>query len=281
MTHEDIIEYYVKSRNAYNDGWGLEKNMQLNLGLWYKNTKSLSEALNNLNAEIALKSEAGPGDLLLDAGCGVGGTCIYMAGNHGCITYGINLVPQQVEEARKNAKKAGLTEQTDFEVMDYCHTSFPDDHFDIILGIESICHAPSKRKFLTEAHRILKPGGRLVLAETLQAKKELTPREHDQLFTFGFHGCKITSLYTEKDYLKNLGEVGFRQYECVDMTSYVMPSVRRLRRLYYPAWLYNQYRALIGKPFGETEKAHTKMSYYLYTGLKNKLWSYGVIRAVK
>lgn len=281
MTREDIIEYYIKSRNAYKDGWGLDKNMQLNLGFWYPDTKTLSEALKNLNAKIATEAEALPGHLLLDAGCGVGGTSIYMARNHGCKTYGINLVPHQVANARKNAENAGLAEQTNFQIMDYCHTTFPDNHFDIVLGIESICHAPSKREFLTEAYRILKPGGRLVLAENLQAKEDLTPKEHDQLYTFGFHGCKITSLDTEEEYMKNLGEVGFREYECKDMTSYVMPSVRRLRRLYYPAWLYNQYRALIGKPFGETELANTKMCYYLYTGLKNKLWSYGLIRAVK
>lgn len=281
MDRKDIIEYYNKSRNAYKDAWGLEKNMQLNLGFWYQDTKSLRQALENLNADVAVRSNAMEGDIILDAGCGVGGTSIYLASNHGCQTHGITLVPRQVDDARKNASKANVSHLTDFQVMDYCDTTFPDEQFDIILGIESICHAPSKRKFLAEAYRLLKPGGRLVLAENLQAKEHLTPKEYDQLYTYGFNGCKINSLDTEEEYLGNLKDVGFSSYECEDMTPYVIPSVRRLRRFYYPAWLYNQYRALIGKPFGETEKANTRMCYYLYTGIKNKLWSYGMITAVK
>ncbi len=281
MNHEDVIEYYAKNRNAYKDAWGLEKNMQLNLGLWFKKTKSLSQAFKNLNAEIADRSNAAEGDIVLDAGCGVGGTSIYLAQNHKCRTHGITLVPQQKDEALKNASKAKVSHLTDFQIMDYCDTTFPDEHFDIIVGIESICHAPSKREFLAEAYRLLKPGGRLVLAENLQAKEKLTSREYDQLYTYGFNGCKITSLDTEEEYLRNLKEIGFTEFECEDMTSYIVPSVKRLRRFYYPAWLYNHYRALIGKPFGETEKANTRMCYYLYTGIKNKLWSYGLIRAVK
>lgn len=281
MTHDRIVEYYNKSRNAYKDAWDLDNSMQLNLGFWYEDTKTLSQAFDNLNSYVARLGHVSQGDLLLDAGCGVGGTSIYMAKNHQCQTTGITLVPHQVEQARENARHQGVESLTDYQVMDYCLTTFPDNHFDIVTGIESICHADSKRDFLEEAFRILKPGGKLILAENLQAKETLTPHEHDQLYTYGFHGCKIHSLDTEKQYLTNLQNLGFSQYQCKDMTTYVWPSVKRLRRIYYLAWIYNQYRALTGKPYGETEKAHTRMCYYLYIGLKNKLWSYGIISAIK
>lgn len=281
MFQDGVIEYYNKSLNAYKDAWGLEKNRQLNLGFWFSETKSLSEALRNLNVEVARRANASPGDRTLDAGCGVGGTCIYLATEHQCDAHGITLVPGQVELARKFSREAGVSYSTHFEVMDYNNTSFPDNYFDVVTGIESICHTPSKRTFLKEAYRILKPGGRLVLADTLQAKATLTPREHDYLYTYGFEGCKISSLDTPEQHLENLKELGYSQYQHEDMTRYVWPSIRRLRMLYYPAWMYNQYRALIGKPFGETEKAHTRMCYYLYTGIKKNLWSYGLIQAVK
>lgn len=281
MSHESIVEYYNKSFNAYRDGWGLDDNMQLNLGFWHKGTRSLSEALTNLNAYVAEQAQLSPDDLVLDAGCGVGGTIIHLVKHHGCRGHGITLVPHQVRKATENAGKNGVAHHTSFQVMDFCQTTFPDNHFDVITGIESICHADSKRAFLQEAYRILKPGGRMILVETLQAKPNLTPREHDQLYTRGFHGCKITSIDTADQYLTNLKELGFSHFEAEDKTALVWPSVRRLRRMYYLAWLYNQYKALTGKPFGDTEKAHTRMCYYLYTGLKNKLWSYGVIKAVK
>ena len=281
MTHDGIVEYYNKSRNAYKDAWDLDNSMQLNLGFWYEDTKNLREALRNLNSYVAREAGIKPDELMLDAGCGVGGTSIFMAKNHHCRVKGITLVPHQVEQAIENARKNGVSDLTEFQVMDYCHTTFPDNHFDLITGIESICHAPSKRDFLKEAHRILKPGGKLILAENLQARDTLTAREYDQLYTYGFHGCKIHSLDTEKQYLTNLAELGFSRYQCKDMTSYVWPSVKRLRKIYYLAWAYNRYRAMIGKPYGETEKAHTTMCYYLYTGLKKNLWSYGLITATK
>lgn len=281
MLQDGIIEYYNKSLNAYKDAWGLERNRQLNLGFWFPGTRNLSQALENLNAEVAKRAQVGPGDRILDAGCGVGGTSIYLAANHQCQSTGITLVPRQVEMAQNFAREAGVVDRTRFEVMDYCKTSFPDNHFDVVLGIESICHATSKREFLKEAYRVLKPGGRLVLAENLQAKATLTPAEHEILYTYGFEGCKIDSLDTEADYLQNLNDLGFSRFACEDMTTYVWPSIRRLRRIYYLARMYNLYRALIGQPYGTTEKAHTRMCYYLYTGLKEKLWSYGLIEAVK
>ena len=51
-----IVRYYELCNNAYRDAWGLDKNMQLNLGIWDKNTKNLAEALINLNVLVAEKA---------------------------------------------------------------------------------------------------------------------------------------------------------------------------------------------------------------------------------
>ena len=47
-----IVSYYEECDNAYRDAWGMDQNMQLNLGIWNKDTKKLSEALVNLNNEM-------------------------------------------------------------------------------------------------------------------------------------------------------------------------------------------------------------------------------------
>lgn len=281
MVEDSIIEYYNKTLNAYKDGWALEKNRQLNMGLWFPGTKSLSEALQNLNEELARKANISAGHRVLDAGCGVGGTCIHLASRYDCNAYGITLVPGQVELAQRFAMESNVSDRTDFRIMNYCHTTFPDNYFDAIVGIESICHTPDKRSFLTEALRILKPGGRLVFAENLQAKPRLTPKEHKILYTYAYEGCKISTLFTGEQYLTNLKELGFSDYKIDDVTPYIWPSIRRMRRLYYFAWIYNKYRAWAGRPFGPTELAHTRMCYYLYTSLKRNLWSYGLVQATK
>ena len=276
-----IVNYYEECDNAYRDAWGLDHNLQLNLGLWKKGTKNLSQALLNLNQEMAEKAELTADSKVLDAGCGVGGTAIYFAKHYGCRVVGITLAPHQAEKARVNAAKEGVEELCTFKVMNFMKTSFDDESFDAVVGIESICYAEPKLAFIKEAHRLLIKGGKLVVADNLQGKAELSKKEFKSLYTNTFYGCKVTSLDTEEDYLKNLKEANFVKYSCEDYTDFIRPSILRLRRIYYLATTYNTIYRLLKKPFTATQEANTKMCYHLHSSLKKGLWKYGVIRAFK
>lgn len=278
---KEIIDYYVRCENAYVDAWGLRRNQQLNLGLWYKGTKSLGEAMYNLNQKIGQLAGLDDTSTILDAGCGVGGTTIYLAKEFGSTVHGIGIVPQQIKQCKENAAREGVADKAHYQVMDFNQTTYPDASFDAVIGIESICHAESKAKFLKEAHRILKPGGRLVIADPLQAKDNLNSKEQKTLYDDAFHGCAVFELWTADQYLAELKKLGYQTFEYTEFTDQIRPSIKRLRRFYYPAWIYNQYRALIGKPFGKTEIANTRMCYYMLTALDRDLWSYGIIHAVK
>lgn len=276
-----IIKYYQECNNAYRDAWGLDKNMQLNLGLWKKNTKTLTQALNNLNDEIAAKLKVTSHFKVLDAGCGVGGTAIYLAKNFGCKVIGISLVEDQIEQARRNAAAAQVEHLVSFEVMDYQNTSFQPASFDAIVGIESICYAEPKIHFLSEAFRLLKEGGCLVMAENLQGKEELSKEEVKSLYTNAFNGCQVKSLDTKQQYLNNLNKVGFSTADCEDYTAFIRPSIKRLRRFYYLAAPYNFVHRLMGKRFSKIQEANTKMCFHLLSSLNSGLWKYGIIKAVK
>lgn len=281
IDHGAIINYYEECDNAYRDTWGLDYNMQLNLGLWKKGTKNLSQALLNLNQEIAEKAALTADSKVLDAGCGVGGTAIYFAKHFGCQVVGITLAPHQAKKARANAAKAGVEKLCNFEVMDFMKTTFADESFDTVVGIESICYAEPKITFIKEAHRLLKKGGKLVVADNLQGKAELSEKEYTSLYTNAFYGCKVTSLATEGDYLKNLEAVEFTKFDCEDYTDMIRPSILRLRRIYYLATAYSTFHRLLKKPFSATQEANTKMCYHLYSSLKKGLWKYGIVTATK
>lgn len=276
-----IVNYYEECDNAYRDAWGLDYNLQLNLGLWKKGTKNLSQALFNLNHEIAEKAGLTADSKVLDAGCGVGGTAIYFAKHYGCKVVGITLAPHQTEKARGNAAKAGVSRLCTFEVMDFMKTSFEDESFDAVVGIESICYAEPKLTFIKEAYRLLKKGGKLVVADNLQGKAELSEKEFKSLYTNSFYGCKVTSLDTQEEYLKNLEIADFTEYSCEDYTDMIRPSILRLRRIYYLAAIYNSVYRLLKKPFSATQEANTKMCYHLHSSLKKGLWKYGIVKAVK
>lgn len=276
-----IVTYYEECDNAYRDAWGMDKNMQLNLGLWPKGTKNLSEALLNLNKEIAKKAQINSDDYVLDAGCGVGGTAIFLAKNYGCKVVGITLTPHQAEKAKVNAKKSNVSHLVEFQVMDYMNTTFESNTFTVITGIESICYAEPKIGFLREAHRLLKPGGRIALAENLQGKQQLNHTEYNSLYTNAFNGCKVDSLDTKEQYLSNLKQLNFKQAICEDYTPLIKPSIKRLRRFWYLAKPYNLAHKLIGKGFSPTQEANTKMCYHLLSSLNKGLWTYGLITAKK
>jgi cyclopropane fatty-acyl-phospholipid synthase-like methyltransferase len=278
---QEIVNYYEECDDAYRDAWGMDQNLQLNLGLWKKGTKNLKEALLNLNEEVAQKAELKAGMKVLDAGCGVGGTAIYFAKHYQVEVTGITLTPHQVEKAKENARKAGVEKLCHFQLMDYMATSFENESFDVITGLESICYAEPKFGFLVEAKRLLKKGGKIVLAENLQGKADLTASEFKCLYTNAFHGCKVNSLDTEEQYLENFEKLNFSNYQCEDYTDLIRPSIKRLRRFYYAAWAYNKWHSVIGKPFSNTKEANTKMCYFLQSSLKRGLWKYGIIKAVK
>src|SRR5690606_21296700 len=131
---------------------------------------------------------------------------IFMAKNFGCKAIGISLVEEQIVKARENAITMQMEALTDFQQMDYNRSSFKDNSFDIIIGIESICYATSKMDFLKEAYRLLKKGGRLVLAENLQAKENLSAQEYDELYIKAFNGCKVESLESQANYLDYMAQ---------------------------------------------------------------------------
>ncbi len=105
-----------------------------------------------------------PPSTILDLGCGIGGSSLYLAEKLGAQVTGISLSPVQIKRARERALNRGLANQVIFEVANALEMPFVDQSFDWVWSLESGEHMPDKAKFLQECYRVLKPGGRLILA---------------------------------------------------------------------------------------------------------------------
>ena len=160
-----IQKYYDNTRFDYRWVWNTRNTHALHFGFYDETATHHVAAVANLNRKLADLAAIDFGKKVLDAGCGVGGSSIWLAKERGAQVVGITLVESQVKDARQTIEKEGLTDKVQFQVADYCHTPFEDASFDVVWAVESQCHADNKLDFYKEAYRLLKPGGHLVVAD--------------------------------------------------------------------------------------------------------------------
>lgn len=226
---EDIVTYYDQCYWDYRTSWLNSKNLAIHYGYWDLATKTHSQSLLNMNRVLAEKANIQPEEKILDAGCGIGGSAIWLAERYGAQVTGITLSQTQAKLAGRHAERRGVGRLVQFKVADFCHTPFEDGSFDVVWGIESICHALDKKAFIQEAHRLLKPGGRLVCSDGY-AKKRAFSEEEWKIIRICLDGWEIPNLATPEEFRRYLEECRFSAICFKDVTENILPSSRRLYR---------------------------------------------------
>ncbi|XXX82542.1 methyltransferase domain-containing protein [Sorangium sp. So ce134] len=109
------------------------------------------------------------GQRILDVGCGFGGTLMSLNERLSSVELvGLNIDPRQLERARREVQ-ARPGNRVDLQEGDACRMPFPDAWFDVVLAVECAFHFESRARFLAEARRVLRPGGRLALCDFVPA----------------------------------------------------------------------------------------------------------------
>lgn len=127
-------------------------------------------AIARMHDAILAPANFKPTDVVVDAGCGVGGVSFLVNQKYGSNVVGLNINQLQIDIARERAKEAGVEDQVTFQLAD-CSKSLPldDNSVDVILNIESACHYEDRSSFIAECARILKPGGMIVAQDWMEA----------------------------------------------------------------------------------------------------------------
>ena len=160
--YQQIQQFYDASSGLWEQTWG----EHMHHGYY---GRSGTDKMERRRAQIDLIEElldwSGVNEVhnLVDVGCGIGGSTLYLAEKFGATATGITLSPVQAARATERAKACGLGGVT-FQVADALEMPFADSAFDLVWSLESGEHMPDKETFLQECYRVLKPGGTLVMA---------------------------------------------------------------------------------------------------------------------
>jgi len=136
----------------------LDDDMQYSCAYFARPDMTLEEAQAAKRAHIRAKLQLGPGQRVLDIGCGWGGLAIEIAREHGARVLGITLSKEQLVAAQQRAEAAGLSHLVEFKLIDYRDVEGPFDRI-VSVGMFEHVGVPNYRAYFEAVRRLLKPDG--------------------------------------------------------------------------------------------------------------------------
>ena len=221
------------------------------------------------------------GDYVLDVGCGVGATPIYLAKQIGCRVMGVDIIPCMVDRSQELADKQELSHLAAFRVADAQELPFPDNHFDVVITESVTAFPEDKQRAVNEYARVLKPGGYVGLNESTWLKKPIP--EEVTSWTSRQVGSSATPLLREewtellnragfKDLSVEIQEIDIKEEAAGIMRRYgffsMMRVIGRTFKLYLKSPSYREFAKDLKKEGITPENLPEYFGYGIYVGRK-------------
>jgi len=162
------------------------------------------------------------GETVIDLGSGAGFDCFLAAqkvGEKGRVI-GVDMTPEMLARARENAVKGGYG-NVEFRLGEIEHLPVADGSADVIISNCVINLAPDKARVFSEAFRVLKPGGRIMVSDIV-LKRELPPAVLQSVIAYV--GC-VAGASLMEDYFAAIEAAGFTDVKVIGEASLGMDII--------------------------------------------------------
>ncbi len=213
------------------------------------------------------------GQRLLDAGCGVGGSAIWLSKNLSLQCVGITLMQSQANLAKGFAGKAQIqVKACRFLVNDFTMPCFRKKSFDAIWAIESFDHAPEKKEWIHEMAELLKPGAKLIIADGFRSGKKFSTSEERQYKGF-LEGWAVPHLCSAAELRQYTEAAGLKVLHAENISDDIAPHAQAISRfglIFVPwRWFLNRLGLCSQEKLG-----NAKATWLQYRAFKANLWTY-------
>jgi tocopherol O-methyltransferase len=210
-----VRKHYDRLSFLYRMFWG----EHLHHGYW-NGGETAQQAQIQLMEQLAQRAAIPRGSHVLDIGCGVGGSAMWLADQYGCQVNGMTISPVQAAMAERRAKARGLGDRARFEVKDANLWQPEPASYEVVWIVESSEHFPDKKYFFERCATALTPGGRLAVCAWLRRDGPMPPSEQQLVGTIA-EAMMSASLDSLSSYAQWMRDAGLTVTAAEDITRHV------------------------------------------------------------